>query len=131
MLEAITISISIDRDWHDVYDTIWRPEAFPKWASGLANQTFEKHDDHWKADGPGGPVKIRFTDRNPFGVMDHYVELGDGNEIYVPLRVFQNGTGAEVALTLFRQPDMSIDKFEADMAWVRRDLESLKALFKL
>jgi hypothetical protein len=129
MLEATTLGISIDRDWRDVYDTIWRPQAFPKWASGLANQTFEKRDGYWAADGPAGSVKIRFTDQNPFGVMDHYVELGDGNEIYIPLRVFQNGKGAEVALTLFRQPDMTIDKFEADVAWVRRDLESLKALF--
>jgi hypothetical protein len=74
-------------------------------------------------------VKISFTGHNQFGVMDHCVCLDSGEEIYVPLRVFRNGTGTEVALTLFRQPGMSIEKFEADVAWVRRDLATLRTLF--
>ncbi|QIE26943.1 hypothetical protein SBC1_37810 (plasmid) [Caballeronia sp. SBC1] len=129
MLEAITISVSIDRDWQDLYNAIWRPEAFQSWASGLADSTLEECGDHWKAHGPEGSVTIRFTGHNPFGVMDHYVRLSTGEEIYVPLRVFQNGAGAEVAFTLFRQPGMSAEKFEADAAWVRRDLAALCAQF--
>jgi hypothetical protein len=129
MLEVKTISVSIDRDWHDVYNAIWRPEAFQSWASGLAKSALEKCGDHWEAHGPEGSVKIRFTGHNQFGVMDHYVRLSNGEEIYVPLQVFQYGTGAEVALTLFRQPDMSVEKFEADVAWVRCDLAALSTLF--
>jgi hypothetical protein len=65
---------------------------------------------------------------NPFGVMDHFVDVGSGPEIYVPLRVVANGNGAEVLLTIFRQPGMSDAKFLADMEWVQRDLRALRAL---
>jgi hypothetical protein len=125
MLDVMTITVSIDRDWQDLYNAIWRPEAFQSWASGLSESTFEACGDHRKAHGPEGSVTIRFTDHNSFGVMDHYVCLGSGEEVYVPMRVFQNGAGAEVTFTLFRQSRMSDEKFEADAAWVRRDLATL------
>jgi len=50
--------------------------------------------------------------------MDHYVDVCNGTIIYVPLRIIQNGEGAEVLLTLFRQMDMSDAKFAADAAWM-------------
>ena len=128
MLDARTISISIDRDWREVYAAIWRPEDFPKWASGLSNASLEKKGDAWRAAGPEGPVTIRFTGHNAFGVMDHWVDPGGGRIVYVPLRVVENGTGAEVILTLFRQPDMTDAKFAEDEAWVTRDLAALKRL---
>ena len=127
MMETVTLSVSIDRDWRELYDAIWRPEAFPTWASGLAQSTLEDRGDHWRARAPEGAVMIRFTGYNAFGIMDHRVTLPNGDEVYVPLRVFQNGAGAEVALTLFRQPGMSDEKFAADADWVRRDLATLAA----
>ncbi|HNP36328.1 MAG TPA: SRPBCC family protein [Woeseiaceae bacterium] len=126
MLQARTISISINRSWETVYEAIWRPESFPKWASGLGKASLTKVGDVWTADGPEGPITISFTDHNVFGVMDHYVDTGNGSKIYVPLRIVPNGDGAVVLLTLFRQPGMSADKFDADAAWVARDLKSLK-----
>jgi hypothetical protein len=81
----------------------------------------------WKAEEPDGPIRIRFSDHNEFWVMDHYVDLGDGAEVYVPMRIVRNGQGAEVLFTLFRQPGMSDAKFAADAAWVARDLIALKA----
>jgi hypothetical protein len=128
MYEAKTIGISIDRNWRELYETIWRPEDFPKWASGLSNSSLEKCGDRWRAGGSEGPVMISFTDHNAFGVMDHWVDLGGGRVVYVPMRVVENGKGAEVLLTLFRQPDMSDAKFAEDQIWVRRDLSALKAL---
>jgi hypothetical protein len=71
----------------------------------------------WTAQGPEGPIQIRFTDRNEFGVMDHWVDLGGGRVVYVPLRIVANGSGAEVLLTLFRQPEMSDAKFAQDQDW--------------
>ncbi|SAK53246.1 hypothetical protein AWB79_01999 [Caballeronia hypogeia] len=124
-METQTITVSIARDWRELYDAIWRPDVFPTWASGLAQSTLEDMGDHWRARGPEGDVTIRFTAQNAFGVMDHRVALPNGDEVYVPLRVYQNGAGAEVALTLFRQPGMSDEKFAADADWVRRDLAAL------
>jgi hypothetical protein len=129
MLEARTINISIGRPWRELYEAIWRPESFPKWASGLSKSSMEKDGDWWKAEGPDGPIRIRFTDHNPYGVMDHYVDVGSSSVIYVPMRVIPNGIGAEVLLTLFRQPGMCDTKFLADAEWVQRDLLALRSLF--
>lgn len=128
MHESRVISIAIDRDWREIYETIWRPERFPEWASGLSKSSLSKEGDAWKAAGPEGQVWIAFTGHNAFGVMDHTVTLEDGTQVYVPLRVIRNGAGAEVQFTLFRLPGMSDEKFAADAEWVMRDLLALKAL---
>ena len=127
-MDVRTISVSIDRPWREVYEAIWRPQDFSKWASGLSQSSLEKDGGSWKGRGAEGPIRIRFTDYNVFGVMDHRVEAGDGPEIYVPLRVIANGDGAEVLLTLFRQPGMSDAKFLEDAELVERDLLALKTL---
>ena len=67
---------------------------------------------------------------NNYGVMDHWVKTGDDLEVHVPLRVIANGEGAEVMLTLFRQPDIDDEKFAADARRVNRDLKTLKALIE-
>ena len=128
MLESRTISISINRNWQEVYEAVWRPEDFPKWASGLSKSALTREGDAWKAEGPEGTVRITFTGHNAFGVMDHTVTLANGTEIFVPLRIVRNGAGAEVLLTLFRQPTMSEADLAADAEWVARDLLALKAL---
>jgi hypothetical protein len=130
MLDSQTISISIDRPCRAVYDAIWRPEDFAKWASGLAQSALEPDGQQWTGQGPEGPITVRFTPYNPYGVMDHFVGSGAAAEIYVPMRVIANGQGAVVSLVLFRQPDMSDDRYAADAAWIRRDLMALKALFE-
>lgn len=128
MLEARTVSVSIARPWDEVYEAVWRPEDFPKWASGLSASPLVRDGDRWRAADPEAPVSIRFTGRNAFGVMDHRVKVGVGPEIHVPMRVVPNGGGAEVLVTLFRRPGMSDAEFAADAEWVMRDLLALKAL---
>ena len=128
MLPSQTISLTIPRNWVDLYETIWKPDYFPKWASGLSQSALEQDGNYWKAVGPEGEVKIRFTEHNPFGVMDHYVDTGFGKEIYVPMRVVGNEEGAEVLITLFRQPFTSDEKFAEDAAVVKRNLQALHTL---
>ncbi|MDB5545937.1 MAG: polyketide cyclase [Hyphomicrobiales bacterium] len=126
-MQAQTISVFIDMPWQEVYETIWRPEAFPRWATGLSAAGLHNDNGVWRAKGPGGgDVILRFTAHNPFGVMDHTVCLRTGAEIPVPMRVVANGDGAEVMLTLFRQPGVSVEAFEHDANWVRRDLNQLR-----
>lgn len=110
--------MTIERAPLDVYNFIFDPKNLAKWASGLAS-------------GPGGAaVKVRFVERNKYGVLDHYVSVGSGPEVYVPMRVFPNGDGAEVLLTVYRQDRTSEEKFAEDTQWVRRDLEALKELLE-
>jgi hypothetical protein len=128
-LESRTLSVRINRDARDVYDFASFPENWPKWASGLG-KSFRKVHGEWIAETPQGPVKVRFTMRNGFGVLDHHVKPGGGPEIYIPMRVIANGKGCEVLFTLFRQPGVSDEKFAEDAEWVMRDLTALKKLLE-
>ncbi len=126
MLEAKVITCSVQRNAQDLYEMLWRPESFTRWASGLSSSSLERDDGGWKAQGPEGSVRITFTEHNSLGVMDHWVDLGDDRIVYVPLRIISNEDGSEVMLTLFRQSGMSTEKLAEDEAWVRRDLATLK-----
>lgn len=128
MLESQTLSVAIPRDWQIVYERIWHPEYFPQWASGLSSSDLHRDGAGWVASGPSGTVRLRFSEHNGFGVMDHWVELGDGQVVYVPMRVIANGADTLVQLTLFRQPGMTAEKFEQDAEWVRKDLARLLEL---
>ena len=105
--------MTIERPVLDVYNFIVEPRNLPKWASGL-----------------NAAVKVRFVERNKYGVLDHYVSVGSGPEIYMPMRVFPNGDGAELLITVYRQPGVTEEKFVDDTQWVRRDLEALKELLE-
>ncbi|WP_445679984.1 polyketide cyclase [Radicibacter daui] len=129
MLETLPLTLSIACDWRRAYGRLADPLSFNDWASGLGH-SLRREGDRWVAMGPEGPVTIRFTPTNLYGVLDHWVELAPGVEVYVPLRLIPNGEGCEVTLTLFRQPGMDDAKFAADADWVRRDLRTLKALLE-
>jgi len=128
--ESRHISIRIHKPAPEVYAFARPPENFPKWAAGLG-EDLTRDGDQWIAHGPGGDVRVRFSPENPYGVLDHWVTLADGTELFVPLRVIANGDGAEVILTLYRPPNMYDDAaFDRDAAVVARDLAKLKALLE-
>lgn len=127
--EARTISVSIDRDWREVYDFTSIPQNMSRWAAGLGRR-FEKTGEDWTAEDPGGrPIRIRFSPPNAFGVLDHDVS-GAGGESRNAMRVVANATGAEVMFTVLRTPGMTEQTFAADTAAVERDLRALKALLE-
>lgn len=123
------ISISINRSFADVYDFVFRPENMPKWALGLSG-SIKKEGDHWISISPMGKVKVFFTEKNSYGIIDHDVVLEDGRKFHNPLRVMQNNAGAEVVFTLFRRPGMSDDDFCRDAGMVLKDLEKLKSILE-
>lgn len=127
--ETRIVHVSIARDWRAVYDFAAEPANMVRWAAGLGTNPV-RHGDIWKADGPTGPVTIRFAARNGFGVLDHVVTLASGLDVAVPLRVVANGAGAEVIFTLFRLAGMSAEDFARDAEAVARDLASLKAIME-
>jgi len=129
LLVTRIISVSIDRPSREVYDFASDPANLPRWASGIGT-SIKNINGEWIAKSPGGPVKVRFTPRNNLGVLDHYVTLPTGAVIYVPLRVIPNGSGSELTFTLFRQPDMTDQKFQEDAEWVLRDLTKLRDILE-
>ena len=126
--ESRNLSVSIERDADAVYAFLSVPENFPKWASGLGS--LHRANGQWIAETPDGPMRVRFSESNAFGVLDHWVSPPSGVEIYIPLRVVRNGSGCELVFTLFRGPDMDQAGFEADAQWVMRDLKAAKQLLE-
>ncbi|HEX9444387.1 MAG TPA: SRPBCC family protein [Candidatus Binatia bacterium] len=125
ILSSRHLSVHIDCPPGKVYEFVSDPENLPRWAAGLC-KSIRKSDGDWIVETVQGQMKIRFASKNDFGVLDHYVTIGPGVEIHVPLRVLPNGAGSEVIFTLFRSPDMSDEKFTEDTGLVERDLKALK-----
>lgn len=127
--ESRVISVTIDRDWREVYDFGSIPENFPRWAAGLGRR-FERSGEEWTAEDPDGrPIRIRFSRPNEYGVLDHTVFV-DGSENRNAMRVVPNGAGAEVAFTLLRMPGTTDAAFAADAEAIGRDLHALKSLLE-
>ena len=115
MNEVRHVSTSIRRDPADVYDFVVEPQNLLQWAAGL-----DSLDE----------IEVRFVDRNDLRVADHLVTLPSGVSTLNPLRVLPNGDGSEVVFTLFRVPGVTSEAFEADVAAVTRDLETLRSLLE-
>ena len=124
------ISVSIERRPADVYEFASDPRNLPRWAAGLARSGIRQEGDEWVADSPMGKVKIRFAQKNPYGVLDHDVTLESGVSVHNSMRVVPNGDGSEFVFTLIRQPGMSNEKFAGDKAAVEKDLRTLKELLE-
>ena len=127
--KSLHISVSINRPTDQVYEFASNPENLPKWAVGLGDIIRNVNGD-WIAESPKGRVKVKFTDKNKFGILDHDVTLTSGAKFYNPMRVFPNNDGSELIFTLYRQPDMSDQMFADDAEAVKRDLEKLKTLLE-
>src|SRR4030095_16633181 len=123
------ISVSINRSAAQVYEFASNPENLPKWAAGLSCSIKQIYED-WIAQAPMGRVKVKFAEKNQFGVLDHDVILPSGVKVYNPMRVFPNNDGSELVFTLYRRPDVSDQEFAQDAQSVEKDLAKLKTLLE-
>ena len=124
-----TLSLSIDAPFKEAYDYISDAANLPKWAPGFF-LSMERVNGKWIAHTTIGHVGIRFADRNPFGILDHYVTVDSGPETANPMRLIPNGTGCELLFTLFRTPEMSEEQFADDAETVLKDLVKLQAILQ-
>jgi hypothetical protein len=46
------------------------------------------------------------------------------------MRLISNGAGCELLFTLFREPDISDERYNSDARFVQRDLNGLKQLLE-
>jgi uncharacterized membrane protein len=123
------ISVSINRSAAQVYDFASNPENLPKWAAGLSG-SIKRADEDWVAESPMGTVKVKFAEKNKFGVLDHDVTLPSGVKVNNPMRVFPNNDGSELVFTLYRRPGVSDQEFAEDAKVVEKDLAKLKTLLE-
>lgn len=124
------LGIQIARPPADVYEFASDPRNLPLWAAGLARSKVEQEGDVWLMDSPLGKVRVKFAERNAFGVMDHDVTLESGVTVHNPMRVVPHGEGSEFMFTLIRQPGTTDEQFAADKARVEADLKTLKGLLE-
>jgi uncharacterized protein YndB with AHSA1/START domain len=127
--KSVHISVSIDRPADTVYEFASNPENLPKWAAGLGD-SIKNVDGDWIAESPMGRIKVKFADKNKFGVLDHDVSLPSGTKFYNPMRVFPNNDGSEIIFTLYQQPDVTDQLFSEDAEAVTGDLKKLKTLLE-
>ena len=123
------VSISINHPADEVYVFVSNPENLPKWAAGISGSVKNVNGD-WIAESPMGRVKVKFADKNRFGILDHDVTLPSGETFYNPMRVFPNKDGSELIFTLYQRPGMSDRDFGNDEEQIKADLEKLKALIE-
>lgn len=124
-----TLSISIDCDPEKVVEFVSNPANFPKWVTSFCKSA-RQSEAGWIIETSQGPMRVKFAEKNDFGVLDHYVNPAPEVEVYVPMRVISNGSGSELIFTLFRMPDMSEEKYAEDMRMVEQDLKTLKRLLE-
>ena len=121
MQDVQHIGVHIARPPAEVYEFASDPRNLPRWAAGLVRSEIRQDGDAWVADAPFGTVRVKFAERNAFGVMDHDVTLESGVIVHNPMRVVPRGAGSEL---------ISDEQFTRDRAAVQRDLEALKALLE-
>jgi hypothetical protein len=106
-----------------------KPENWNQWATGLG-KAIRQTPEGWVAETQQGQIKVRFTPRNSFGVLDHYVVRSTKPEVYVLMRLIASADGCELLFTLFREPGMADDRYAGDMEFVKKDLNGLKELLE-
>ena len=126
--ETRTLSVAISCPRDKAYAFLAEPENFPQWATGLCS-SIENKDGNWVAITPEGRCKMKFTEKNTFGILDHTITVGR-TPVYVPMRILPNNNGCEVMLTLYRNDDTLPSRFKEDIGWVERDLDALKDLLE-
>lgn len=123
------VSISINHPANKVYEFASNPENLPKWAAGISGSVKNVNGD-WIAESPMGRIKVKFADKNRFGILDHDVTLPSGETFYNPMRVFPNKDGSELIFTLYQRSGMSDKDFRNDEKQIKADLEKLKVLIE-
>src|SRR5690349_9990335 len=128
-IESRTLSVHIDRPFSAVYEFLVDPANWNQWAFGLG-KSLRRSGTAWIADSADGIVTVRFTPKNDFAVLDHTIVRSSGAEVYVPMRLIASGQGCELLFTLFREPGISDDRYNADSRFVQSDLNRLRDLLE-
>lgn len=126
-MQARTVQITIGKPWREVCEFLAEPRNYPRWASWLGSELHCRRGD-WIARRPrGGRAKVRFTERNAYGVADHWVLEDEERVSFVALRAVPHGEGCEVMATFFLQDGWSDERLIAQADAAQRDLDRLRA----
>lgn len=125
------ISVSIQRPYAEVYDFLADQANFARWAINPDSIMEPLGGNEWLVDIPRGRSIIRFTARNPHGVLDYSVRLQNEAGAYTtPVRLVPNEEGADLVLVWFRAQGIDDARFDSEVEWIASDLQRLKSLIE-
>jgi hypothetical protein len=127
--QSHTVAVFIASSPSAIAAFVSNPLNLAVWAGAFC-KSVRRNGPDWLVETPQGEAKIRFVPPNSYGILDHYVTLPSGHDVYAPMRVIENGNGSEVLFTVLRLADMSDRQLEEDAAMVKRDLLALKSLME-
>ena len=131
MRNSKTFSISINRPVDEVYEFLLDPTNLLKWVFIGHGRMRHLKDRDWEVETTVGRRVLRFAERMPLGVLDHYALLSENAEPHpIPMRVVANGEGTELIYTSFQRPGMSELEWKSVIEWVTVDLLALKSLLE-
>lgn len=128
-MNSRTITSSINCPATGVYKFASNPANLPQCVRSFC-LSVRNIADEWQMETPTGWVGIRFVPGNEFRVLNHVVQLPDGQSVLNPIRVVANGAGCEIMFTLFQLRGMDDHQFARDAEMVQADLQSLKAVLE-
>jgi hypothetical protein len=132
MLPSRILSVSIARPFRTVYEFVVDPRNFTQWATTVDSEIIQLNETDWVAEIPEiGRRVIRFTPRNPYGVLDYRAfREGELPGPVTPARLYPNGDGADLTLTRFKPEGVTQERFESECVWMLSDLMRLKTLLE-
>lgn len=131
MLKARTLTVLIDRPIDDVYDFLTDPTNLGRWTLAVEGQPQAGGGPMaWSYVGPGGPVLVRFSQPNPYHVLDYSMQSGVHVWQSSSMRLIRNGNGCVLVHTSVQQKLVSDAAFESEAAWLEADLLVLKTLME-
>ena len=127
MYNSHTISVYIERPVEEVYEFLLDPHNLPRWAPLYSNVFKHLGGLEWLAETHAGRRVIRFAERNPYLVLDHSIFEPGTTPRTVPMRIFENDGGSEIAYTLLQHPEISDESFASEIEWLQADFAVLKS----
>jgi len=129
MRQSHLIHFSIARRVDEVYAFLADPRNYPRWAAvdgGMA----QLRVNEWLTQTAFGDRIVRFTEPNPYGVLDHAVYVEGEVPLMMPMRVVANGDGTELMFLFVRRDGMTDEQFNSTVEWVTTDLLTLRSLLE-
>lgn len=131
MFESRILKITFAMPLEQAYDFMSEPRNVPAWTPIPAETFVHLGGREFAAELPGGPVVMRFAERNTLGVLDYWVTpKGSATSRYVPARLFANDDGCELHVVLMRQPGQTEEAFASQAEWITADLLVMKTLLE-
>ncbi|MFD1254397.1 MULTISPECIES: hypothetical protein [Devosia] len=132
MFPSRTLSLAINRPYAEAYAFLSNPANILLWTDGVRDMQLRQASGYvWHSRYFGQDVQLTFTPPNALGVLDLAVAVEGRLPRVHHIRVFPNGKGTELCLTIIQTADESDDQFSSECEWLRTDLQVLKAYLDL